>query len=149
MADTFALQLAKFAEKAEGNAVQVVRAVSIDLLTRIVLRSPVGNPSLWKGKAPKGYVGGRLRANWNTRLGGPDLSTTTAVDKSGQNTISTGSAIIGGADGQQDIYIMNSLPYVREIEYEGHSKQAPAGMVRVTVTEFQTYVDNAVKALPQ
>ena len=44
---------------------------------------------------------------------------------------------------------MNSLPYIRPLEYEGHSKQAPAGMVRVSVTEFQTFVDNAVKALPK
>jgi len=52
-------------------------------------------------------------------------------------------------DGTQDIYLLNSLPYVRRIEYEGWSSQAKAGMVRITVAEFQTFVDKAVRSLPK
>ncbi|HEY1138777.1 MAG TPA: hypothetical protein VGE88_01025 [Lysobacter sp.] len=149
MADTFALNLKQFADKAGENARQVVRQVSIDLLTRIVLRTPVGNPSLWKGKPPAGYVGGRARANWAVSIGTSNHAVTDRIDKSGQPTIDRGSATILSATSDAPIYIMNSLPYIRPLEYEGHSKQAPAGMVRVSVTEFQTFVDNAVKALPK
>lgn len=149
MADTFALSLAKFAEKAPEQARTVVRKVSIDLLTKVVLRTPVGDPTFWKGKAPAGYVGGRLRANWAVSIGTSNFAVTERVDKSGQPTIDKGTATILAATTEAPIYIMNSLPYVREIEYEGHSKQAPAGMVRITVTEFQTFVDNAVKGLPK
>ncbi len=61
---SFTLQLKAFAEKAKGNADLVVRKVVLDIGTRVVLRSPVGDPDLWEGKAPKGYVGGRFRGNW-------------------------------------------------------------------------------------
>lgn len=147
MGDTFALQLGKFAEKAGANARQVVRAVSIDTLTKVVMRTPVGNPSLWKGKPPAGYAGGRARANWTVSVGVSNFAVSSRIDKSGQPTIARGTATIQSATGDGDIYIMNSLSYIRPLEYEGHSKQAPAGMVRITVTEFQTFVDNAVKAL--
>lgn len=149
MADTFALNLKQFADKAGNNAREVVRQVSIDLLTRIVLRTPVGNPSLWKGKPPAGYVGGRARANWAVSIGTSNHAVTDRIDKSGDATIERGKATILAANSDAPIYIMNSLPYIRPLEYEGHSKQAPAGMVRISVTEFQTFVDNAVKALPK
>lgn len=47
----FALDIRAWCEKAKGNANQVVRAVSIELLSRIVQRSPVGNPELWAANA--------------------------------------------------------------------------------------------------
>lgn len=148
MADTFALDIAKFVQKAKGNAEQVVQKVGADLLASVVQRTPVGNPSLWKSKPPKGYVGGRLRGNWNVSFGAPDLGTTTATDASGQATIGRGTSILVQWK-EGDIYLMNSLPYVREIEYEGHSSQAPAGMVRVTVTDFQTFITKAIAELPK
>ena len=32
-------------------------------------------------------------------------------------------------------YLSNNLPYIRRLEYEGHSGQAPNGMVRVTMAK--------------
>lgn len=150
MAETFALSLAAFAQKAPEKARTVVRKVAIDLLTATVLRTPVGNPDLWKNKkAPKGYVGGRLRANWNVSLVTPDASTTIAIDKSGGATISRGTATIGQADGEQDIWIMNSLPYAIPIEYGHSGVQAPAGMVRVSVADARQMLEQAVSELPK
>jgi hypothetical protein len=149
VADTFALDISKFIAKAKANGEQVVQKVGADVLASVVDKTPVGNPSLWKSKPPKGYVGGRLRANWNVSFGAPDISTTTTVDAAGSSTKSRGVEIIAQWDGQADIYVMNSLPYVRPIEYEGHSLQAPAGMVRITVAEFQTFVAEAVETLPK
>jgi len=149
VADTFALDISKFIAKAKANGEQVVQKVGADVLASVVDKTPVGDPSLWKSKPPKGYVGGRLRANWNVSFGAPDISTTTTVDAAGGATKSRGVEIIAKWDGQADIYVMNSLPYVRPIEYEGHSLQAPAGMVRITVAEFQTFVAEAVETLPK
>ncbi|WP_256203847.1 MULTISPECIES: hypothetical protein [unclassified Pseudomonas] len=39
---------------------------------------------------------------------------------------------------------MNNLPYAIPLEY-GHSTQAPAGMVRVTLANFQHIVDEAIR----
>lgn len=139
----FSLDVSKFVEKAQGNAEKVVQKVSGHLLASVVLRTPVGNPTLWKSKPPAGYVGGRLRGNWNVSIGAADFTTTVVRDQTGGATIARGNNILHGwKDG--DIYLMNSLPYVRPIEYLGHSKQAPAGMVRLTVTEFQTFIAQAV-----
>lgn len=149
MADTFSLDISKFVDKAKGNVKQVVRKVGTSVLASVVSRSPVGNPKLWKSKPPAGYVGGRLRANWNVSIHFPDQSTFLYRDQSGAPTIQRGIKVLNGWDGVGDIYVMNSLPYVRTIEYDAHSSQAPAGMVRITVTEFQTYIQQAVAELPK
>ena len=39
-------------------------------------------------------------------------------------------------------YLVNNLPYIRRLE-QGWSQQAPAGMVAVTVSEFQQTVARA------
>lgn len=133
MADTFALDIAKFVKKAEGNATQVVRKIGIDTLAAVVKRTPVDT--------------GRARANWNTSIGSPDLGVSDNKDKSGELAKARGRAVIGTATAAAPIYLMNSLPYIRRLEYEGWSKQAPAGMVRITVAEFQTFINNAVRSL--
>jgi len=146
VANTFALDLSRFAAKASAAPATVTRKVSLDLLAKVVLRTPVGNPDTWQNPAPAGYVGGRLRANWNTSIGRADVSTST---ETANTAVTRGTARLSRFDGVQDIYIMNSLPYVRRIEYEGWSNQAKAGMVRVTVLEFQAFVEKAVRSLPK
>lgn len=146
---SFALSLKVFADKAPDLARQVVRKVGIDLLTATILRTPVGNPKLWKSKPPPGYVGGRLRANWTVALVSPDTTTTAAIDNDGGATISKGSQTILGGTGTEDIWIMNSLPYAIPVEYGHSGVQAPQGMVRVSVAEFQAFVEKAAASLQQ
>ena len=131
----FALDLAAFAAKAGANAELVVRKVSIDILGKVILRSPV--------------LTGRFRANWVLSFGTPEISQSDAVDKTGSMTIGRQSARLAGFKLGQAIYIMNSLPYGPRLEYEGWSKQAPAGMVRITVAEFQLLVAKAVGEVPK
>lgn len=147
MADQFALDVSKFIEKAKIAPALVMRRISLDLLTKVVLRTPVGNPDLWQSPASAGYVGGRARANWATSIGAPSFKVTFDTDKSGKATIADGASTLALADGEQPVYIMNSVPYIRALEYEGHSSQAPAGMVRVTVSEFQSFVDAAARSI--
>lgn len=131
---TFTLQIGEFAAQAKENAQQVVRKVAGDALAKVVLRTPVDT--------------GRARANWVTTYGNPSFVTTAKVDKTGEGTILKGQGTIRRTPAGETIYILNSLPYAIPLEY-GHSKQAPAGMVRLTVAEFQTFVDNAVRSLPK
>lgn len=144
---TFALDLAAFRNKTSAKVRAVTRKIVIDVGSALVMKSPVGNPDLWAkpSSAPAGYVGGRFRANWQYGYGTPDKSTSTKVDASGQATIS---AIVGEVSGREAAgvhYITNSLPYAQRIE-EGHSqRQAPQGVVRLTVIEFQSIVDNAAR----
>lgn len=190
MADKFSLDIAAFVEKAKANAEAVVQKVSVDLLTAVVNRSPVGNPELWasnalasnynlevsnynaalrdnpenltkagrlrKGlkvndsmeiKAPAGYVGGRFRANWQVTFNAPAAGEIDAIDPQGGATIGKGAAIIQAFDSKYgSIWLMNNVPYAQKLEYR-HSSQAPAGVVRVTIAEFQMMVDAAARSL--
>ena len=144
---TFALDLQKFAEKAGKRADAVVGETIANLAATVDMRSPVGDAKYWKSPPPKGYVGGRFRANWNLGLGAPDLSTTVKVDTSakGPGGGATTAHIIAQIPEQaagKVYYLSNSLPYAQPLE-DGWSKQAPQGIVSRTAVEFQTIVDEA------
>lgn len=128
---SFSGDVAKFAKNAKADVDKKVRGITLELFSSVILSSPVGNPTLWKHKAPKGYVGGRFRANWNTSVGSPNLATTPAIDPGGQIAISGAMRGMGGAG--TVTYMANGLPYGERLEYEGWSKQSPAGFVRVNV----------------
>ncbi|PLC06404.1 hypothetical protein CY658_05050 [Variovorax sp. RO1] len=71
-------------------------------------------------------------------------ATRQATDKSGASTVEAGSKVIAKFEAGPDIYIVNNLPYGPRLEYEGYSKQAPAGMVRITVAEYQGLIAKAL-----
>jgi len=111
-------------DEVEDVVVMVTQKVALEALNRIVMRSPVDT--------------GRFRANWNVSFGTEDLSTTDATDKSGSSTIAKGLATINQyAKLSQVIYVSNNLPYANRLE-NGWSKQAPQGMVALTLAELST-----------
>jgi len=127
---SFSLDLEKFAKKAGNNAAAVVKKVGIDMFSQVVVRTPVDT--------------GRARGNWQVSFNSPASGTLNDLDPSGRNTQMQISGKMTGWK-QGDIWMTNNLPYARRLEY-GWSKQAPGGMVRLTVREFQTYVNNAVRS---
>lgn len=193
------LALRELVDKTKLDLETVVRKTTIDLLSSVVTRSPVGNPDVWKANrgqalgretynvfveainteikanpksytrtgrlkaklqrtksaaalrkaypnvAGKGYVGGRFRANWQVGIGAINDDTSAAPDKSGQAALARGGAAISTWKiGSGTIYISNSLPYARPLEY-GYSSQAPSGMVRLTVQDFNIKIKRAVQ----
>ena len=95
-------------------------------------------------RAPQGYVGGRFRGNWMFSIGSPDTSTVDQVDPGGSRSMAR---IVNGAlhfNAGETAYITNSLPYAIPLEY-GHSTQAPNGMVRITLANFQKIVEEAIR----
>lgn len=148
MARTFELSLKAFAEKAGARADDCVGELITYIAASVDERSPVGDAKYWKNPPPKGYVGGRFRANWNLGIGAPDLSTTQKTDRSakggegGTTTAAIISKIPEKAAGNV-YYLSNSLPYASRLEH-GWSKQAPTGVLGLTVREFTKFVDEAV-----
>ena len=143
----FSLDISRWVERSKGNADLVVRKVALEVLTRVVMMSPVDT--------------GRFRGNWTVSIGSVDSSVSAEdksrvlgaivpasgdVDPSGGATIARGSAVIPGASAGQSIFITNNLPYARRLEH-GWSKQAPAGMVRVVVQEFNDMIQKSVGGL--
>ena len=106
----------------EDRANKAVRALMLEVTKRIVMRTPVDT--------------GRARGNWNVGIGNPDRAVSENGDKNGGGTIARGEVVIESANGEQPFFITNSLPYIVPLE-DGWSKQAPAGMVKLTVAELQ------------
>lgn len=134
------------AEKAKKDIATVVRLSTLEMFSRVVLRSPVDT--------------GRFRANWNVSYNVPDDSTSSNLDTSGRGKLAEVKSAVLSMPVGGVIYMCNSLPYAIPLEYGlypnppirgskkrgeesvqvhvtgGFSNQAPAGMVRVTAREF-------------
>ena len=130
--DQFKQTIRALAAKAGDKADAVVRLTVMKLAASVVMRSPVDT--------------GRFRANWQYGAVSMNKATTGDTDTSGSSSLGrVNNGLQSWAPGQT-IYLTNSLPYARPLEY-GHSKQAPGGMVRLTVVEFRQHLGSAVKAI--
>ena len=125
---------------------QVVRGTLLDLSKRIVLRTPVGNPSLWASAPPAGYTGGQAKGNWQASIGSPETGTTSTIDKSGSATLASINGKTQNAPGNV-WYLTNNLPYVSTALEYGSSTQAPTGMVRISLRELDQSIDDQISRL--
>ena len=143
----FEIGLRKFAEKTELKINDVVRKIGLEVYSSVVMRSPVDT--------------GRFRGNWNVSLANFDPSVSELTDKEGAASIANATVSIAEYKGGS-IYISNNLPYAQVLEYgkygtgasatvkttrDGYSIQAPYGMVRITVVEFQEMVNKVVNSV--
>lgn len=129
----FNAQLTKFARKVQVAPAKVVKKVAFQLFRRIIEKTPVDT--------------GRARASWNIAIG----SINSSVAPEGSNQKSPGAlaskantVLAGyGADGRLPVvWISNNLPYIGELE-NGHSGQAPAGMLKLSIMEEEAAFNQA------
>jgi len=143
----FAEQIAAWANISNKRLEQVDRAFKIRLSEMVIDRTPVGNKEHWSEKArkyaPAGYVGGRARNNWFPSIGAPSNKTTKRTGAKGQAAKRRAVKVAGQSVGQV-YYLTNNLPYIRRLEYEGWSSQAPSGMVRRSVKEARQALKRAI-----
>jgi hypothetical protein len=129
MASSFALDVSKWVEKAKDRGDLVLRKVALDVGQSVVQMSPVKT--------------GRFRANWYPGIGYAQTITTAETDTTGGKSIARITGLQQSMFAGQVVFISNSLPYSVRLE-NGSSKQAPNGMVRVTVERFQGIVNSAI-----
>jgi hypothetical protein len=86
---------------------------------------------------------GRFRSNWQSGFGSANIDTGSPENS---DAIGRASAALESWKPGQTIWLTNSLPYSRALEY-GHSKQAPGGMVRLTIQNYAAFLENAVKGM--
>lgn len=105
------------AERTRAEAMKIIRAKVLGVMSNIVRRTPVDT--------------GRLRGNWNASINNPDRSVNggTGAPSSGEL-----SSVLLSADIGDDMYLTNNLDYAGKIE-KGSSRQAPSGMMRISVLE--------------
>ncbi|KJZ38945.1 hypothetical protein [Pseudomonas fluorescens] len=94
--------------------------------------------------AGRDYVGGRFRGNWQFSIDTPADGVLDQIDPSGNVSIAVLRTQVQSLTIGQTAYLVNNLPYAVPLEY-GHSKQAPGGMVRITLARFQQIVDEAIR----
>lgn len=128
---SFNKDIEKFKNRTEEAATKIFRGTALNLFGKIIKRTPVGDPDVWQNpdSAPSGYAGGRLRSNWYSSINTPSKT----KDGAGEGAKSTTDRAKLG----DSIYFVNNLEYAGAIE-NGHSRfQAPYGMVRITILEFE------------
>lgn len=132
---TFLASLDRYAAGAKQDMATIARRLVLDVGTRLVMRSPVGDATAWRNPPPAGYVGGRFRANWQYGYNDVPVGDLADVDKSGGVSINRVKRGVTASPAAGIHYLANNLPYAQRIE-NGWSKQAPAGVVALTLVEF-------------
>lgn len=117
--------------ESKNNLRKGMKASCSEIATRVITRTPV-------------YTGS-LRASWNANNGPPVIRNVNTKSKSESgakrnNLVS----VINSLKPGDDFSLANGQPYASRIEYEGHSKkQAPDGMMSISLAEWQQIVDEA------
>ena len=126
-----------------GKVREKVIEIGIEALDKVKRKTPVDT--------------GHAQNNWIVSVGAPDTADTMSPalknPKNGEAKTIEGDSFAGRnadmfigypADAFPAIYLQNNLPYALALEY-GHSKQAPAGMVAMTVAELEAELSQGVE----
>jgi len=127
---SFALQVQDFAKAVKVRSDVVLQKISLEVFKSVVLRTPVDT--------------GRARGNWLLTIGTPAKSTVDRKDKAGSLTIQSAVVAAKKANSEQSVYITNNVSYIKALE-NGKSKQAPSGMVAVTMASIEAYMAKVIK----
>lgn len=132
----FEADLMKFADLVDVTIVDVVRKISLDLFARII-----GNFDSHRHPVDTG----RARAGWGITIGTPEVPVPPPAPN-GQANYYPPPAIpdLARVDGTVPVYILNSVPYIERLE-DGWSKQAPNGMVRLSLMEVEAEIEALIK----
>lgn len=136
-----------FVDKSKADMVTVVKVGCAQIINEFIDMSPVGQPSIWQSKPPKGYIGGRFRANWQVTFNTPSVMEirTAKDDPTGQVALEEGTEKAMTFNlGVDAVYFTNNVPYAYRLEM-GHSTQAPNGVVRIAALNATKYFNEGNK----
>jgi hypothetical protein len=122
----FNKQVGGFASGTAAKLQNFRRGVTIAVFSAVIQDTPVDT--------------GRARGNWRVSEGQPQLNPVDREDKSGEVPKGEILTLVSKSQGDKPVFLANNLPYAEPLE-NGHSKQAPAGMVRKNVARFQSLVN--------
>jgi hypothetical protein len=100
--------------------------------------TPIGNPSLWAHPAPKGYVGGFARSNWDAAIGAVPTGSNAGSPGASLARMEASAAALNVGE---TWVASNSAPYIGRLEFDQWSQQAPNGFVRPATRAIQQIVD--------
>ncbi len=119
---------------------KTINSTLLHMYKKIVDRTPVGDPSLWNWPAHRDYKPGTLKASWKLSFNGQERATNGQFASAGQILGNHGLTFKVGTSTKQVAVISNPQPYAQRVE-TGWSTQAPQGMMRITIAEYTSIVD--------
>lgn len=138
----WSLNLEEWAEKQKSRVIDIRRSFAFAIFSKVLYRTPVDS--------------GRARQNWIVTLNDGSLAYNPNAAKGGRVN-ADGQRVIFNARGDDSIIIQNNTPYVGKLEYggygqnspsgktvNGYSKQAPHGMVGITMQEAGAVLNEAI-----
>ncbi len=147
--------LAKFAEVMDVAPRIVTRRIVVDLHRRVSKRTPVdtgraraswdvkqGTPSDYQPPITVGSVAGKGK----TKLGKGITSSSLGSGALSGGKIKNIDEAVAGITGDSPVFITTSLDYVKYLE-DGSSKQAPSGMVRISLAEIEIEIESIIEQL--
>jgi len=126
---SFAAQLQAFGELVQQEADEVFQIVATEVGQSVINLTPVDT--------------GRALSNWNAGINAPDDVYRETEDPLDSKTSARLAGEFKALKFGDTAYITNATPHVPFLEY-GSSKQAPNGMIRITLARFNNIVQDAV-----
>jgi hypothetical protein len=127
MNGAFTLDLSRFSRKWQTRLPDTVRKITLEAFRRIIMKTPVDT--------------GAARGNRQVSAVSGASYDLTHRDQSGSATLTRAADGVLGWDCRGSLFMTNSLPYIGKLEY-GSSRQAPQGMVRLTLAEMQAWIES-------
>jgi len=129
MALSFEQQIRRIIDNRAEVSQEIFTASCIQVSEKVITRTPVDE--------------GRARGNWNASINSADDSTsdTRRASQAQSDARSTAGRLRLG----DTFHLTNGLPYIRPLEYDRLSRQAPNGMVRITLDEFNAALREIVR----
>ncbi len=129
------IDFTKINKKYAGRIDLLIQKSTFDLFSRVIMRSPVDT--------------GRFRNNWQFginqiptgEVAGTDKGVVNQVGIGASSAKSTVAGSIGKVRGGDVVYLVNNLPYAERLEDNWSPQTHNAGIVGVSVAEFQGIVD--------
>jgi len=130
MPENFSTQLDGLINRTRQRMESAVKEIASELGETVVSRTPVET--------------GRLKGSWFSTLNNPSVTFSGVEDKAGTGSISRIDSAVQSYELGDVIYIINSTPYGRFVEY-GTSKMAPRSFVRSTIADAPQVVNATVR----
>ncbi len=131
----FKADLSRIQEKIHGKSQQLVRKVGQTLYNEMSSggKYSPGTP------IDTGFARGSWAANIGTPAAGSPGNEATAIAQV--------TGVVDSMNPGEVLYVTNNAPYIRRLEFNGHSKQAPDGFIRVAAAAIQPIVDEVAASL--
>lgn len=119
----FNAEIERFSKKIlPAQVVTFQKKLVLQALRLLVMKTPVDT--------------GRARGNWQVTIDTPAEGQRDVMDAQGQATIAAGLAALESLPPFATVWISNNVDYIEKLEH-GSSRQAPEGMMAVTVEELR------------